>query len=86
MKRHSSIANQLIPQSFPSVTIHTVTKMVIRIIHRIHFDRYGLTYPTTMDAMEKRMKSGIQSSIREGIQEERNNTDDIVRNVNAREW
>ena len=42
VKRHSSIAIQLIPQSFPSVTIHTVTNMTIKTIHLIHFDRYGL--------------------------------------------
>jgi hypothetical protein len=36
--------------------------------------------------MEKRMKSGILSSIREDIQEERNNTDDIAKNVKARKW
>jgi hypothetical protein len=36
--------------------------------------------------MEKRMKRGILSSIREDTQEERNNTDDIAKNVNAREW
>jgi hypothetical protein len=36
--------------------------------------------------MEKWMKRGILSSIREDIQEERNNKDDIAKNVKARKW